>query len=298
MTAAHPLDPPMRSYAQNFEDVRLARVFRGQATGFYVDVGAARPDLHSVTRWFYQQGWSGVDVEPDHELAELLRAERTRDVVVEAACSDREGSLTFYETGGHEGWSTVSENAVATVAGTLRTEMQPRTVAAATLERICSEHVRGRIDFLKIDAEGHETAVLRGIDLRRWRPRVLVVEATAPHEPVPTHADWEPLVLDCGYVFATFDGLNRFYVEPSEAAWMVPLLDVPISPFDNYELDQYLRQIEARELRIAALERRIEECSKALDDRRRTSLRVPAGVASTVRRGAAWMRAARGARSR
>ena len=33
----------MISYAQNFEDVMLARVFAGRSDGFYVDVGAADP---------------------------------------------------------------------------------------------------------------------------------------------------------------------------------------------------------------------------------------------------------------
>src|SRR5438477_8765804 len=40
----------MISYAQNFEDVLLARVFSAQTTGFYVDVGAHDPEIFSVTK--------------------------------------------------------------------------------------------------------------------------------------------------------------------------------------------------------------------------------------------------------
>jgi len=39
----------MISYAQNFEDVILERFFKGQKTGFYVDIGAADPVKDSVT---------------------------------------------------------------------------------------------------------------------------------------------------------------------------------------------------------------------------------------------------------
>ena len=52
----------MVSYAQNFEDVMLARLFAGRKAGFYVDVGAADPINLSVTKWFYEQGWNGINI--------------------------------------------------------------------------------------------------------------------------------------------------------------------------------------------------------------------------------------------
>jgi len=63
------------SYAQNFEDVMLARVFHGRKNGFYVDVGAADPINLSVTKWFYDLGWSGINVEPNRKLFERLAAD-------------------------------------------------------------------------------------------------------------------------------------------------------------------------------------------------------------------------------
>ena len=70
----------MISYAQNFEDVMLARVFAGRNTGFYVDVGAADPVNLSVTKWFYDLGWSGLNIEPNKQLFERLAADRPRDI--------------------------------------------------------------------------------------------------------------------------------------------------------------------------------------------------------------------------
>ena len=52
------------SYSQNAEDIRLWRVFGGIDNGFYVDVGAADPSVGSVSRIFYDHGWSGINVEP------------------------------------------------------------------------------------------------------------------------------------------------------------------------------------------------------------------------------------------
>ena len=52
------------SYAQNFEDVMLWRALQHVGAGYYVDIGANDPVVDSVTRWFYEQGWSGLNIEP------------------------------------------------------------------------------------------------------------------------------------------------------------------------------------------------------------------------------------------
>ena len=56
--------PPMRSYAQNYEDVMLRRAFADTREGFYVDVGATDPQRDSATRYFYELGWRGINIEP------------------------------------------------------------------------------------------------------------------------------------------------------------------------------------------------------------------------------------------
>jgi hypothetical protein len=48
------------SYAQNYEDVMLWRCFKGLDDGFFIDVGAHDPDVESVTKAFYESGWTGI----------------------------------------------------------------------------------------------------------------------------------------------------------------------------------------------------------------------------------------------
>lgn len=59
-------------YAQNAEDVVLARVFTGLRDGYYVDVGTGHPVVGSTTKHFYDLGWQGINVEPLVEEIELL----------------------------------------------------------------------------------------------------------------------------------------------------------------------------------------------------------------------------------
>lgn len=62
----------MISYAQNGEDVILNRLFPPEYKGFYVDAGAAHPDVHSVTRHFYERGWRGINIEPLQNFYDLV----------------------------------------------------------------------------------------------------------------------------------------------------------------------------------------------------------------------------------
>jgi hypothetical protein len=75
----------MITYAQNFEDVTIARLFAADHRGFYVDIGAADPALLSVTCHFYNQGRSGINVEPSSHFFPLLRKARPRGINLQCA---------------------------------------------------------------------------------------------------------------------------------------------------------------------------------------------------------------------
>ena len=75
------------SYAQNSEDVVLWRALRTIANGHYIDVGACDPVEYSVTKAFYDRGWSGINVEPVESYAAKLRKSRPRDTTYEVAAA-------------------------------------------------------------------------------------------------------------------------------------------------------------------------------------------------------------------
>src|SRR6266545_23990 len=149
---------PMISYAQNREDVLLNRAFPGPV-GFYIDVGAADPVAHSVTKWFYDRGWTGVNVEPSAHFYPALAAARPRDTNLNVALADAAGEVTFYDVPDCPGWGTLDAQAVELIRAAGLT-FHPRQVHALTLAEVCDRYVRGPVDFLKIDVEGAERAVL------------------------------------------------------------------------------------------------------------------------------------------
>jgi FkbM family methyltransferase len=235
---------PFVSYAQNGEDVVLWRALKHVERGRYVDVGANDPRQDSVSQAFYDRGWRGIDVEPVAELAEALRRERPDDVVSQTAVTDRGGAeVVLHEVPG-TGLSTLSPGIAESHAergyGTRQT-----TVPASTLDDLLDAAGWAGLDihFLNIDVEGAEREVLRSVDLRRWRPWVLVIEATSPNSAEQTHGEWEAGLLECGYQFCLFDGVSRYYVA-QEHADLAPLLSYPACALDDFVRfgDQRLRE--------------------------------------------------------
>lgn len=288
----------MRSYAQQAEDVRLARVFPGRTDGFYIDVGAAHPVHDSVTKHFYDAGWTGIDIEPSAAAAELMRQDRPRNLVLELACSDADGEATLYDSD-VMGWATLDEDMADHVRSVRAAGARARRVPVRTLASICAEHVTRQIDFLKVDVEGHEAAVLRGADFARWRPAVVVVEATKPHTTEPTHDEWEGVLTDAGYVYAAFDGINRFYV-PADRDDLRAALEPPVTVLDGWETHRQVAADEAAQRLQATVERlegeleaergRRVRAELTLDDRLRRSLAVPPSLVSAAR---SWVKALR-----
>jgi FkbM family methyltransferase len=205
------------SYAANLEDYHLARAFEGQASGFYIDVGAGHPVADNVSCWFYLKGWRGLVVEPQRQLIELYPLVRPRDVPVPLLLGRAAGEVDFHRVERLTGFSSiVAEHAES--AGKFGAGFSTCRMPMTTLAELCAEHRVETVDFLKIDVEGAEGDVLAGGDFRRFRPRVVLAEALAPGTLAENFAEWEPLLLDQGYVFALFDGLNRFYVAREEEA--------------------------------------------------------------------------------
>lgn len=248
------------SYAQNNEDVLLHRVFGGQETGFYVDVGAYHPVEGSVTKALYDRGWSGINVEPGSVFDELAAA-RPRDVNLRMAVMDRQGDISFMEDALDRGMSHVVDGESAGAV---------KSVPCDTLENIVRSHGRGRpVDIVKIDAEGAEAAIIRSTDWRWLRPRVLLIEATLPWSSVLSNQDWEPALLEQGYVRAYFDGINCFYVPQEEAQNLMRHFATPVGVLDGVRRHEFVQaaaerarlegELSVARAQIAALETQASE---------------------------------------
>jgi len=220
---------PLISYAQQYEDLHLLRCFGDQPSGFYIDVGAGHPVHSNVSFLFYLRGWRGITVEPNPWLARLTAAVRPRDRRIEALVGAKAGRADYHLVEHMHGFSTTLKNHARAVEREYGKAAKTLRIPVTTLAALCRKHAPRGIDFLKIDVEGAEKAVLAGNDWWRFRPKVILAEALAPVTLKPAWAGWEPMLLKNGYRFVLFDGLNRYYAAEEHAALGASLAAAPRS---------------------------------------------------------------------
>ncbi|HET9850440.1 MAG TPA: FkbM family methyltransferase [Candidatus Saccharimonadales bacterium] len=196
---------PLVTYSQNREDFFLWALIGHRKNGFYVDVGAHDPELHSVTKLFYDRGWSGINIEANPHLFKPFPRARKRDINLNVGVADKKQLLVFRRYPHHPGFSTFSEY----VKKEHESEQIPHVdeaIPARPLKDIFREYKVKKIDFMSIDVEGFEVEVIKGNDWEKYRPNVMVLEATMRKKV-------NPLLKSLGYKLEFFDGLNNYYVD-------------------------------------------------------------------------------------
>ena len=248
---------PIISYAQNGEDIVLARALKPwERKGFWIDCGAGHPKYDSVTKLFSQFGWTGINVEPLADEFMLLTQDRPLDENIQCLLGAQNGvGSIFAGPPENRGSSTTDPLLVARYAKEFGQTFHESQVPIRTLSNILRAKQIPAIDFLKIDCEGAELEVLCGIDLTEFNPRILVIKATQPNSTDLNYERWENRVLGSGYVFALFDGLNRFYVKANDSE-LLKLLAIPANVFDDF---QTFIQFESQnyELKIAEHQQKV-----------------------------------------
>ncbi len=135
-----------------------------------IDVGAC---MGAMTKPFLEEDWQAVMFEPDvrchQRLADLVNAyPRFARLEKAAITADREGSIPFHVAGA-PGLSGLSSSPYAD-------DVAVTDVRAVKLASYIASNGWTNADFIKIDAEGHDLAILGSIDFSKVAPRLVMVE--------------------------------------------------------------------------------------------------------------------------
>lgn len=230
------------SYAQNLEDVLLWRALKNSVTqGFYIDVGAWLATQDSVTYLFYEKGWRGINIEPSPVYYADLVEKRPEDINLSLVISDQDGLCEFH-TIDDTGPTTQQNLAHEWQKQGFSSKKKYKT--AISFSTLWEKYVPAgqEVHFLKIDVEGHEASVLKGINFATYQPWIVLIESVDPLTHQENHLAWEFILLEAGYQFAYADGLNRFYIAPAH----LNLLDhfkYPPNVFDGFIIYNHLRPL-------------------------------------------------------
>jgi FkbM family methyltransferase len=202
-----------------------------------VDVGAGDPLLDSVTAGLYRRGWHGINIEPGLKNFRKLERSRKRDLNLRVAAGEKDGMAKFVFTRNpHE------SSADSLMVGDLIEEAGSwsESVHVETLDSILKAWPSGNnVDLIKIDVEGYEVNVIKGLNLLHWKPRLLLVELVNGR--VDNSKAIQDLLAEFGYLQAHFDSLNGFFVKAQDLEYASSIFRFGVNYKDNFMRFQHHR---------------------------------------------------------
>jgi FkbM family methyltransferase len=178
-----------------------------------LDIGANHPFHLSNTALLYSMGGQGILVEPDPYFAKLLRKKRSRDKVMQAGVHFSGEEQADFFVMNPPTLNTFSRHEMEryVLMGHKLTNTLPVTLK--NINVILEQ--TGNIDFMNLDIEGLDKAILEMINWEKYRPTCICVETITyetKQEP-KKYNDIIELMVDHGYVLYADTFINSIFVD-------------------------------------------------------------------------------------
>lgn len=212
------------SYAQCGEDMIIDFICRALKIEkpSYLDIGAHHPTYLSNTYLFYQRGCQGVCIEPDPTLFAEIKSARGRDACLNigvGVTGGAAGEADFYIMSTRT-LNTFSRKEAERYQsyGTNKIEKVIQ-IPLLPINSVIKEHFKHHPNFVSLDVEGLDLAVLESFDFEKFRPEVFCIETLTytennSEEKVPEIFD---LMRAHGYMVWADTFINTIFVE--QKAW-------------------------------------------------------------------------------
>ncbi len=205
-----------RYFSQAGQDRYLnERLFRNKRDGTFVEIGGYDGWTGSNCVFFEKVlGWTGLVVEASPQL--VRRIDETRSAkVIHAAVSDRDGTAEFLEVtaGLTQMGGLIDHYHAETLQRVRRDERHSETiltVPSTRLDTLLRAPGLKEIDYLSIDVEGAERAVLRSLDFDEFDITALSIENSRPGR-----ESYEDIMDPAGYRQVAVLGFDEIWVRQS-----------------------------------------------------------------------------------
>ncbi len=205
------------SFSQAGEDmiVRFFLRYREIAEMTYLDVGANDPIELNNTYYFYLRGFRGVLVEPNVSLCTRLRSVRPEDTTLAAGIGVGDATEADYYVMNFHGLNTFSkdeaEHQVKASQGRIAIQKVIK-MPLRDINDVMQRHFKGAPTFLSVDTEGMDLAILKSIDFKRYRPKIVCAE-TLVSSTTTTRPEIPEFMIAQGYLARGGSFVNTIFVD-------------------------------------------------------------------------------------
>ena len=162
-------------YSTTGIDLLINYLFKNKDNGIYLDVGCYHPIKANNTFLLHKKGWKGINIDIDYHTINMFNFFRPKDFNKQIAISDKSDEVDFYFYHNKSAINTLS-NEIYKYRGSKGAEI--KKIKTKSLNSVIEESPfkDKKINFVSIDVEGYEMNVLKGFDLEKYYPDVIVIE--------------------------------------------------------------------------------------------------------------------------
>jgi FkbM family methyltransferase len=206
------------SYSQFGEDLLVDTVLTrlGINEPTYLDIGAHHSRHLSNTFFFYSKGSHGVCVEPNPVLCEEIKANRKRDICVGAGVGFDDATAADFYVMKEPALSTFSKEEAEHIQQVTPNVLEKVIkLPLVSINQILRQYFDTCPDFVSVDVEGLDLAILRSLDFSLYRPAVFCVETIeyTPGREINKRHDIIQFMSDKQYFVYADTSINSIFVD-------------------------------------------------------------------------------------
>ncbi len=208
---------PSYHYGEFAEDIFVDRILKNINKGIYVDVGCYHPYKGSLTCKLYQKNWHGINLDISKTSIDLFKISRKRDINLNLAVADYDGEIFYYEN------SPINQQNSLIKSNDKQKKIK---IKCNTLNKIFNENNISNFDYLNIDVEGAETKVINGIDLKKFKPKLISIENNDLLITDYMQSEIYKTLIKNNYVFLNKIGVTNFFITKDLAPRFLDLIKI------------------------------------------------------------------------
>jgi len=165
-----------------YEKKQIRDFFKNKKNGICVEVGSNEPIGDGSQSWHLESllDWRCFLIEPNLALYNKTKKLRPNAKILNYACVEPENSCEFLNLHipiSHEGDLVTGHASVEkNIDEHNYSNFESYQIMGKTLSEILNEFGVHEIDLLSIDVEGYEFEVLQGLDYKKYRPSLILLE--------------------------------------------------------------------------------------------------------------------------
>ena len=158
-------------------DVVVKDILKNKKKGIYVDVGCHHPLINNNTYLLYKKGWRGINIDINQTSIDLFNIIRPKDTNLCTTINETKETFKVYFDDPFSPVNTLDKQFYENLENKHNNNEKKLTVESKSMKEILNiSKIDGSIDFINLDVEGMDYKILKNIDLKQLKPKLISIE--------------------------------------------------------------------------------------------------------------------------